>query len=501
MATSLSYALQAQPCLFLVAPHSPFARFLVEVRRLVDSYPEILDAIEKDLDRHALAKKMIRVTDKNYHKDQVLFPDVERSEFALENLRLQTGRPRMSAEYCLLFLMVCTYAGGPKSLEAANLLYDSLSVELVCREAGIKAPGRSTLAENLGTISDETRQLILDAQIALAKDDDLDDFKKLQMDSTHVAANVAWPTESGLIWKMLKRTDADFKKLAKQFPEDFFYEGRGNLIRDLKALDFQINCTPKHKTTDRKALYNIMLDEAEVATQVLAPILTTFKADLEKHCLKPSCAERLQKVLRRIDQDLNNLDQLIQQCHERINEDTVRPVNQKVLSISDPDAAYMKKGDRPAEIGYHPQLARSEKGFITAVIVPKGYAQDASMFRPVCEQAFRRMGAVPESTSTDGGYASKENRAWLLEQGVKHPSFSSSKGKAITPEEDWNSDVFLELRHWRSAAEAMMSHIKGILDFGDLRARGIEKVRAELTNKVIAFNFIRSAYLRNVSSG
>lgn len=103
---------------------------------------------------------------------------------------------------------------------------------------------------------------------------------------------------------------------------------------------------------------------------------------------------------------------------------------------------------------------------------------------------------IAKETSGDGGYASKMNRHWLLNTGVEKPSFSSSKGKAITPSEDWESLAFLNLRKWRSAVEALMSQLKDQVHFGAVVKRGWEKVKAELTDKVLVFNFLRLSMLR-----
>ena len=246
----------------------------------------------------------------------------------------------------------------------------------------------------------------------------------------------------------------------------------------------------------RKVLYNELINDAEVTSQSQTAIFLAFAMKLAEADLRPSKMDRLEGILEKTRKDICDLDKLLQHCYERINEGISRPAKEKVLSISDPDAAYMKKGDRDPKIGYHPQLARSEKGLVTAIIVPKGNTGDAPELQPLCEQVFRRTG-VPEDTSGDGGYAAMPNRDWLLEKGVKNPSFSSSKGKAITPLEDWESETFKGLRSWRSAVEALMSQLKGMFNFGHAMTRGWEKVQAELTDKVLAFNFLRLALLRN----
>ena len=51
-------------------------------------------------------------------------------------------------------------------------------------------PGVTTIIDNLNVISQKTRELIFDRQIARILGEGLDDFKALTIDSTSVKANV-----------------------------------------------------------------------------------------------------------------------------------------------------------------------------------------------------------------------------------------------------------------------------------------------------------------------
>ncbi len=120
------------------------------------------------------------------------------------------------------------------------------------------------------------------------------------------------------------------------------------------------------------------------------------------------------------------------------------------MSISDEDAAYIKKDPRPAKIGYKPQLGRSGNGFIPVCKVPKGNAADSKEFIPVLDLAIENTKAAPSLVSVDDGYSSKSNLEDAKERGVATVSISGSKGKRITPESDWDSPAYLEARRNRS---------------------------------------------------
>ena len=115
---------------------------------------------------------------------------------------------------------------------------------------------------------------------------------------------------------------------------------------------------------------------------------------------------------------------------------------------------------------------------------------------PAIAESIKRTGVVAELVSTDDGYASKNGHDELLCMGVKVVSISGAKGKKLTTQEDWDSEVYRDARRCRSAVESLMFTIKYGFDFGELSRRGIEAVREELLEKVLAYNFCRSILMR-----
>ena len=84
--------------------------------------------------------------------------------------------------------------------------------------------------------------------------------------------------------------------------------------------------------------------------------------------------------------------------------------------------------------------------------------------------------------------------------GVTVVSISGSKGKKITPVADWDSEAYAVARDDRSAVESLMFTIKYRFDFGRVARRGLENVRAELLEKVLAYNFCRMAGFRRAEA-
>ena len=87
-------------------------------------------------------------------------------------------------------------------------------------------------------------------------------------------------------------------------------------------------------------------------------------------------------------------------------------------------------------------------------------------------------------------------RTDLCDAGREIISISGAKGKKLTTVEDWESETYRDARRYRSAVESLMFTIKDGFAFGELGRRGIEAVRDELLEKVLAYNCCRSILLR-----
>jgi hypothetical protein len=488
---------------FLTLPDNEFSEYLKEAHDLVFRYPEILSSIDADLDKRAKYKKKLRLLDQQWELSQnkklpgmPMKSKITLEEINDEELELKEGCPRMDAYLVYMFMMIRGFLGGIKTSELKLFFSESKTIEILlksCNES--KRPGFSTISENINAVSNETRELIFDYQILMIADDGLDDFKELTIDSTSVKGNSAWPTDSGILTGLVKRLYHRGKKLHKFGIRDIADRRFPNIIKNMKNYSKQISFgvnKPKSKIK-RKRLYRKLLKEASSAHKLFLSELSKVK----ESCLEiegkiaPSGEKRLKRLMEFLEGDLDSLLKVIGYCSRRINQSETTESKDKVLSLSDKSVGFIKKGDREAVIGYKPQLGRSKKGFISAFKLPQGNGSDSGQFLEVCRDDIKRTMVIPEKISVDDGYANKRARAELLEMGVKLVSISGSKGKRIISPEDWENDDYVKARNDRSAVESLMFTIKHGFDFGRVMRRGIENVRAELLEKVIAYNFCR----------
>jgi hypothetical protein len=109
---------------------------------------------------------------------------------------------------------------------------------------------------------------------------------------------------------------------------------------------------------------------------------------------------------------------------------------------------------------------------------------------------WERTGMLPQLVSSDDGYSSRSAREDSLVTGVAVVSISGAKGKRITAAADWNPPDYRAARANRSAVESLMFTLKGGYEFGQLLRRENENVRAELTEKVLAYNLDQILHVR-----
>jgi len=205
---------------------------------------------------------------------------------------------------------------------------------------------------------------------------------------------------------------------------------------------------------------------------------------------------QLKKVHGHMEDDLRTISRVLYYTEDRIFNDVVLPSAEKILSLSDVTAAFINKGQRNPVIGYKPQLAQSGNGFVTGMLLEQGNTSDSASLFPLAHLHADNTGVIPAFISADDGYSSGPGRGECLVFGVKDVCLSGSKGKKITPDELWTSEEYISGRRKRSAIESLMFTLKYVFEFGQLRRRGLENTRAEMTEEIIAYNFRRKILLQ-----
>jgi IS5 family transposase len=352
--------------------------------------------------------------------------------------------------------------------------------------------------ENLNAVSEETQSFIVDCQLAHVLDIGLDDFLKQTIDSTSVDANSAWPTELHLIEGFLNDAYRLGQRLDRFGLPNCHQWHICNWLQELSNFEFAVNLSSRRDRRAFKSSYLKFVKKAFKITDYLAGEYDRLDDLVTGVPLKPSRRACLTRLWDHLQSDLLESYILLDYTGERVlgSGKTNREKYEEIYSLSDRSARFIKKGGRKTVFGYKIQLGRSENGFISSVLVPEDNAADSGQLVPMVLDHYSRTGVVPDLVSTDDGYSSAKGRNDVLGLGVKDISISGSKGKKITPRDDWESSVYTQARSDRSAVESLMFTGKHCFEFGQFHRRGIDGVRCEMLEKVIAYNFWRISYER-----
>ena len=166
------------------------------------------------------------------------------------------------------------------------------------------------------------------------------------------------------------------------------------------------------------------------------------------------------------------------------------------LGVSDRDASFIEKGSWERTFGYRPQIDFSGSNLVTGLTVPVGNASDQSQLVAAVSESIANTGIVPGMVTTDDGYTGAEQLEGVEALGVGLVSFSGARGKALLGGERWGSEEYRAARRLRNGAESGIYVLKKRVGFEQLSACGQERVRAELMEKVLAYNALKIAQLR-----
>jgi len=463
---------------------------------ILENFPEIRRCADFDLERYALKKKDLRLSVKKYNEEKINGKDYLFDCFEINNgtvIQLESGRPRLKTELVIFFMILRGLWSSISDHRAAETIKDSLSINSVLAYYNYKIPGINTIRENVNAISSSTRRLIIKSQAMLILMKGLDDFSEVYIDSTDTAANTSYPTDVSILYKLINRTYRSFLVLEKEFNfpclEDGWLNKRLENMNGHLAF-ISMNVGKGGVTGKVKESFKALAILAQNCLNSFFKEQERFTVNWETSQLPPDKGMALDALWYKIDEDLHDALYVLYYAELLVHENIKLPSREKILSISDCDAAYIQKGQRYPTIGYKPQIARSGNGFICGYLLPAGNTADSAMLLPTVLNVYQTTNIMPLLVSTDDGYAS-EKAVKILKEKCRIPtvSINGSKGKKLTLE-NWDTTSYAEARRKRSAVESSMFTLKYRHGFGRMRRRGIEAVEAEQLEKVIAYNFI-----------
>jgi len=335
-----------------------------------------------------------------------------------------------------------------------------------------RAPGASTLQENVSAIQARTWEAINRLLMGWAKVNGIEAGGKMRFDRTPVEANIHRPTDSSILNDLVRVICRTLKKA--RLPKSFRFQDRRRVA---KKLAFNI----AQATTDqkRKSLYRKLIRHGEDLYQEVLDI--ALRID-----------DGRQALVEKLTRWLSLMQKVIDQTRQRVLLGKSLPAGQKVVSIFETHADILGKGHRETVFGHKICLAGGASGLITDCTIEYGNPADSELAPKMIVRHKGIFGQPPRQAAFDGGFASKPNLKAFKAYGVEDVAFHKKRGLEIADmvKSSW---VYKQLRNFRAGIEGNISTLKRAFGLSRCNWRGRENFLAYVWTSILAYNLVALA--------
>jgi len=385
------------------------------------------------------------------------------------------GRPSIPIEtYLRLMHLRFRYRLGFETLCAE--VTDSLGWRRFCRIGPYdKVPDPSTLMKITKRCGSEVVAQLNKALLKKADAAHLVKLDKVRVDTTVVPANVAYPTDSGLLARgvvKLAGTVSSLKSLG--FASRTVFRDRTRSVRRrAHSIGTWLRRRNDEARTEVLALTGELADIAEATIAEALAVARNAGRSLARAGRSPP--GRAAALLAEIEQTARLLEQVVAQTRTRIGGE-VPDGSQRIVSLHDEDARPIAKGrlGRPVEFGYKAQVADNSDGIVVDLAVFKGNPNDELLLVPALGRIQALFARTPRAVTADRGYGSASVESALGAVGVRTVAIPRKGRPGAARRSVESSRRFLSLIKWRTGSEGRISHLKHAFGFGRTVLDGID---------------------------
>ena len=426
------------------------------------------------------------------------------------------GRPSTPMEvYLRLMFLKFRHRLGYESL--CREVTDSITWRRFCRiPLDGRVPHPTTLMKlttRCGTTAVEGCNEALLAKAAQAK---LLRTTRLRADTTVVPADVAYPTDSGLLAKAVRRIATAGRRVqaaggATRTKVRDRSRSAGRRAREIGA---KLRLRAAQTRDEAQAVVRRVTGElagladkaATEAEQLLVNARRALRraqakaAELAAASIHDAAAGRRRGRLCRAVNDLTDLldttRRIAAQTRQRLSGTTPDGATRRV-SLHDGDARPIAKGrlGKPVEFGYKAQVVDNDDGVVLDHTVERGNPADAPQLAPAVGRVIRRTGRRPRTVTADRGYGEARVENDLHEIGVRTVVIprKGRPGKARQTHE--RRRAFRRTVKWRTGSEARISTLKRGYGWDRTRLDDIDGAQIWTGHAVLAHNLVKIAAL------
>jgi len=324
----------------------------------------------------------------------------------------------------------------------------------------------------ISRITAESLNALLIALNKIAISEGLEDIKSLRVDSTVVKSNIHYPTNNALVWDCIKESHRLLTRLSD--------ETQGLRIRDYrksaKANYYKINVI---KSKDKR----IKLFEKQLVlfTKSINQVDQVLRNPKKK---SPNIAALC--IENKLESHLAVMRQVFNITKRREILGGAVPNAEKIFSVYEPHTDIIVKGGREVQFGHKINMAGGRSNLILDCQILDGNPSDSKLYMPTLERVIKNYGTTPRDVSTDGGYASLDNKKGAEGKGIINIVFNKVVGSLQNQTSSKN--MATRLKKWRSGIEAVISNYKRSFDMFVCTWKGKAHFEAKVLWSAIAYN-------------
>jgi len=426
------------------------------------------------------------------------------------------GRPCTPVEcYLRLMFLKFRYRLGYESLCAE--VSDSISWRRFCRiRLDGRVPHPTTLMKLTSRCGEQAVAGLNEALWAKAAGHKLLRTGRVRADTTVVPANVAYPTDSGLLARAIRRIAVTGRRIRAAGG------ARRTRVRDRSraagrrahAIAAKLRSRAAQAEDDKQAVADRMTGElaglarraVTEARRLLASARRALRraeaaaAALAAARVRDAAAGRRRGRLRRAVNDLAELLEVTlavaAQARQRLAGNMPAGASRRV-SLHDPDARPIAKGrlGKPVEFGYKAQVTDNDDGIIVDYALEQGNPADGPQLAPAVTRVINRAGRKPRTVTADRNYGEKSIEDDLHRLGVRHVVIprKGKPGKARQAAE--RRPAFRRTIKWRTGSEGRISALKRQYGWDRTRLDTTRGARTWTGYGVLAHNLIKISTL------
>jgi IS5 family transposase len=335
---------------------------------------------------------------------------------------------------------------------------------------------------------------------------------RLRADTTVVPADVAYPTDSGLLAKAVRRIAVTGRRIqaaggatrtrVRDRSRSAGKRAHGIAaklrLRSAQGKD-EAQATVRRITAELAALAERAATDAEALLTNARRALRRAQAKAETLAAaggKDAAAGRRRGRLRRAVNDLSELlevtGRIAAQTQQRLSGRTPPGATRRV-SLHDGEARPIAKGQlgKPVQFGYKAQVVDNDDGVVLDHTLHQGNPADAPQLAPAVKRVMARTARKPRTVTADRGYGEASVDNALQELGVRHVVIprKGKPGKARQAQE--HRPAFRKQVKWRTGSEGRISSLKRGYGWDRTRIDGTAGAQIWTGQGVFAHNLVK----------